>query len=143
MWQLVVDPSPPLKLELVGSQAISPAATTIGSPADESVGVIGAVDVFVDGKIVGIDVRVAVAVGVFVNVRGVGVAVCNPAIIGVNVGITATAGVLVGNAMVEVAVGTGPAVRVSVGGKSVEVEVGNDDVQLTMRVGGVVVLFDA
>ena len=79
IWQLLDVPSPPLKLELAGSQAISPAAAINGSPeagADVEVAVGGrevAVGVEVRGKAVGVAVLVGgreAEVGVGVPVGG-------------------------------------------------------------------------
>ena len=79
IWQLLDVPSPPLKLELAGSQAISPAAAINGSPeagADVEVAVGGrevAVGVEVRGKAVGVAVLVGereAAVEVEVGVGG-------------------------------------------------------------------------
>lgn len=78
MWQLFVVPKPPLKLELPGSQAMSPAATTTGSPADRVDVAVGVGDIVAVEGDVGVNVCMAVgtSVGVGDNVlAGVAVAV--------------------------------------------------------------------
>ena len=76
--QFAVVPEPPLKLTSPGSQAMSPAATTTGSPdgcVEIVVGVLVTVGVTVGGRSVAVDVRTAVAVGVTVGGKGVEVGV--------------------------------------------------------------------
>lgn len=119
IWQLLPDPLPPLKLELLGSHAMSPAATTTGSLAD-----VG--DRVGDGVTVGVLVGVFVAVGVLVTVAvlvavgtGVGVAVFVAVRVAVPVGVFVAVGVLVGvSVVVAVRVGVSLDVGVGVGSSS-------------------------